>query len=174
LLDSYKFVTTIKNIINAEINIMGKEYNPPMHSAEHIMNRTMVIMFGCGRSFSSHLNADKSKCDYHFTRDITDAEAKELEARVNEQIGKNLPVYEDFVSWEEASKLVDVTHLPESADRNAQLRLIRVGDYDVCACIGQHVNNTSEIGTFSLISHSYTEGQDGSDGVLRLRFKLVR
>ena len=58
---------------------MSKEYDPFMHTAEHVLNQTMVRMFGCGRSFSSHLNADKSKCDYHFPRPLEDAEASELE-----------------------------------------------------------------------------------------------
>ena len=57
---------------------MSKEYDPFMHTAEHVVTQTMVRMFGCGRSFSSHLNADKSKCDYHFPRPLEDAEASEL------------------------------------------------------------------------------------------------
>ncbi|MBR5814058.1 MAG: alanine-tRNA synthetase second additional domain-containing protein, partial [Bacteroidaceae bacterium] len=36
----------------------------------------------------------------------------------------------------------------------------------ICACIGSHVSNTAEIGTFRIISHSY------ENGTLRLRFKL--
>ena len=55
---------------------MSKEYDPFMHTAEHVLNQTMVRMFGCGRSFSSHLNADKSKCDYHFPRPLEDAEVR--------------------------------------------------------------------------------------------------
>ncbi len=151
---------------------MGKSYDPQMHSAEHIMNQTMVRLLGCGRSFSSHLNAGKSKCDYHFTRDLSDAEAAELERRVNEQISRHQPVFEEFVDWDTAAKLVNVTHLPASADRSQKLRLVRVGDYDVCACIGEHVSNTAEIGTFTLVSHSFTPGETAEEGVLRLRFKV--
>ena len=36
-----------------------------------------------------------------------------------------------------------------------------------CACIGAHVNNTSEIGKFTIISTDYTEGR------FRIRFKLA-
>ena len=42
-----------------------------------------------------------------------------------------------------------------------------VGDYDTCACIGAHVNNTSEIGHFKMLTYDYTDGR------LRLRFKLT-
>ncbi|HPH57986.1 MAG TPA: alanine-tRNA synthetase second additional domain-containing protein, partial [Bacteroidales bacterium] len=43
---------------------------------------------------------------------------------------------------------------------------VRVGDYDTCACIGDHVENTSQIGRFKIISHDYNEGR------WRLRFRL--
>ena len=39
------------------------------------------------------------------------------------------------------------------------LRIVRVGDYDACACIGAHVKNTAEIGTFKILSHDYETGR---------------
>ena len=36
--------------------------------------------------------------------------------------------------------------------------VVKVGDYDECLCIGRHVENTSEIGTFKIISHDYKDG----------------
>jgi len=45
-----------------------------MHTAEHILNQTMVRMFGCGRSFSSHIEKKKSKCDYRFERALSEEE----------------------------------------------------------------------------------------------------
>jgi len=65
---------------------------------------------------------------------------------------------------EDASAIVDLSKLPDDASET--LRIVRIGDYDACACIGAHVNNTSEIGRFRIISH------DWNDGTLRLRFKL--
>lgn len=141
-----------------------KDYYEPMHTAEHILNQTMIRMFQCGRSFNAHIERKKSKCDYHFNRDLTADEIFEIEKRVNEVIDKHVPVTELFVSREEAEKVADLSKLPDRA--GDELRLIRVGDYDVCACIGAHVQNTSEIGEFKITTHSF-EG-----GVLRLRYKL--
>ena len=45
--------------------------------------------------------------------------------------------------------------------------IVRVGDYDDCACIGAHVGNTSDIGEFRIISHDF------NDGVWRVRWKVI-
>ena len=47
---------------------------------------------------------------------------------------------------DEAAKIVDLSKLPN--DGSETLRIVRIGDYDVCACIGEHVEHTSEIGRF--------------------------
>jgi len=52
-----------------------------MHSAEHLLNQTMVRMFNCGRCFSAHIEKKKSKCDYHFDRSLTEKETREIEKR---------------------------------------------------------------------------------------------
>jgi len=66
---------------------------------------------------------------------------------------------------EQAVDMVDLSKLPANASET--LRIVRVGDYDACACIGAHVDNTAEIGQFKLLNYDYN-GQR-----LRLRFKLV-
>jgi misacylated tRNA(Ala) deacylase len=142
-----------------------KEYSEPrMHTAEHLLNQAMVRLFGCARAFSSHIEKKKSKCDYRFPRDLTPEEKDALEARVNEVVSAGVPVREDFVSRGEAAAKFDLGRLPEgTGDR---LRVIRIGDYDACPCIGAHVNSTSEIGVFRIISTGF------DNGVLRVRFKL--
>ncbi len=67
-----------------------------------------------------------------------------IEDKVNAAIDQNLPVTVEFMTHEEAKDIVDLSKLP--ADASETLRIIRIGDYDACACIGLHVSNTSEIG----------------------------
>ena len=136
-----------------------------MHSVEHILNQTMVRMFGCERSRNAHIERKKSKCDYTLPCAPTEEQIAEIERRVNEIIAQNLPVTVEFVTRNNVPQGVDLSKLP--ADASETLRIVRVGDYDVCACIGSHVSNTAEIGTFRIISHSY------ENGTLRLRFKLA-
>ncbi len=142
-----------------------KDYCAPMHTAEHILNQTMVRMFNCSRSYNAHIEAKKSKCDYRLEEVPSDVQIEEISKKVNEVIAQNLDVTERFVTREDASKIVDLSKLPENAGNT--LRIIDVGNYDACACIGQHVENTNEIGTFTIISHDFTDGR------WRLRWKVV-
>lgn len=148
-----------------ELNSPKKSYNEPMHTCEHILNQTMVRMFGCERSKNAHIERKKSKCDYLLEQAPTEDQITQLTAKVNEVIKMNLPVMVEFMSRDEAAKVVDLSKLPEDASET--LRIVKVGDYDACACIGQHVGNTSEIGEFTIISHDYENGR------WRVRFKLL-
>jgi alanyl-tRNA synthetase len=124
----------------------------------------MVRYFQCGRCFSAHVNKKKSKCDYHFARALTDEEMKQVELAVNKAISANFDVREEMVSLEEAKRNYNLSRLPDEVDT---VRVVHIGDYDSCPCIGEHVNNTAEIGTFRVVS------QDYKDGVLRIRYKLT-
>ena len=143
----------------------NKQYNPQMHSAEHILNQTMVRMFNCGRSFSNHIEKKKSKCDYYFDRNLTSEEIELINFKVNEVIQQDLFVKEEFCQKEVAEKTFNLSRLPE--DAGDKVRVIKIGEYDACPCSGLHVTHTKEIGTFRIIS------TDFKDGVLRIRFKLI-
>ena len=147
------------------LNAHNKEEYPPMHTAEHILNGTMVRLFGCPRSRNAHIERKKSKCDYLLDACPTDEQVARIEAAVNEVIGRHLDVTIEYMPREQASALVDLSKLPEDASET--LRIVRVGDYDACACIGAHVKNTAEIGTFKILSHDY------ADGRWRVRWKVI-
>jgi len=142
----------------------NKAEYPPMHTAEHILNRTMVMMFGCPRSRNAHIERKKSKCDYMLAAAPSEEQIAEIEQRVNEIIDRHLNVTCEFVPVKDAAEYVDLSKLPENVPDT--IRIVRVGDYDACACIGAHVNNTAEIGHIKLLNHDF------SDGRWRVRFKL--
>ena len=148
------------------INEAKKAYHEPMHTAEHILNQTMIRMFGTERSITNHIEKKKSKCDYRFDRPLTDEEVKSLEDEVNRVIAMNLEVREQFINREEAEGRFSLSKLP--AEATGELRIVSVGEYDHCPCIGAHVSNTSEIGAIEIFSTDY----DSATGRLRLRYKL--
>ena len=146
------------------LNSHNKSEHEQSHSAEHLLNQTMVRMFGCPRSKNAHVEKKKSKCDYLLDVEPTPDQVAEIESKVNEVIARNLDVNIEFMTREQAAELVDLSKLP--VDASETLRIVRVGDYDNCACIGAHVKNTSEIGTFRILTHDF------ADGRWRMRFKL--
>ncbi|MHC1724687.1 MAG: hypothetical protein AB9866_01480 [Syntrophobacteraceae bacterium] len=141
-----------------------KQFDPRMHSVEHIVNQTMVRMFNCTRCFSAHLEKKKSKLDYLFGRPLLSSEIEELQNRVNEIILADLPVTEEFISRDRAERDYNLQRLPD--DAGDTIRIIGIGDYDACPCRGPHVKSTKEIGRFRIISTTFDEG------ILRIRFKL--
>ena len=148
------------------LNAHNKLEFEPAHSCEHLLNATMVKMFGCPRSKNAHIEKKKSKCDYMLDTEPTAEQVAQIEAKVNEEISRNQDVTIEFMDREQAAAIVDLSKLPEDASQT--LRIVRIGDYDACACIGAHVRNTSEIGTFKIISHSF------ENGVWRLRWKVLK
>ena len=148
------------------LNQHNKLEHEPSHTCEHVLNATMVKMFGCPRSRNAHVEKKKSKCDYILSAEPTPEQVLAIEAKVNEVLSEGLDVTIEFMGREESAKIVDLSKLPEDASQ--MLRIVRIGDYDACACIGAHVSNTREVGTFRIISHSY------ENGVWRLRWKIIQ
>jgi alanyl-tRNA synthetase len=141
-----------------------KDYDPAMHTAEHILNQTMIRTFGCGRSFNAHIEKKKSKCDYRFDRPLTREEIAALEEKVNRVIREDMPVTEHLIPPSEAAERYYTGKLP--ADAGDRIRIVRIGDYDACPCIGRHVRSTADIPEFRIVSSAY------ENEVLRIRFVL--
>jgi len=149
------------------LNEHNKEEFPPAHTAEHLLNQTMIRIFGCGRSYNAHVERKKSKMSFHLDHKPSRQEEKEIERRMNQLIAEDLPVKFEFVTRENIPEGVVLDRLPE--DASEMIRLVRIGDYDVCPCIGKHVRSTSQIGRFEMLGTNWDE-QERS---FRVRFKIV-
>lgn len=136
----------------------------PMHTAEHLLNGTMVKMFGCERSRNVHIERKKSKCDYPMSNSLTDSEIRKIEDVINDVINKDLKVTVEFVGREQVKDKFDLSRLPDNASE--LVRIVRIGDYDECLCVGNHVNSTLEIGRFRISSTRY------ENGIQRIVFRL--
>ena len=156
---------TMENII---LNEHHKEEFPPAHTAEHLLNQTMMRIFGCERSFNAHIERKKSKMSFHLSHKPSRQEEKEIEQTMNRLIEEDLPVEFEFVDRNNLPEGVSPDRLPEDASET--IRLVRIGDYDVCPCIGKHVRSTSQIGRFELLGTNWDE----ENKVFRVRFKVVQ
>ena len=145
---SYLCTQIQNNMADYLLNEHNKEEFPPAHTAEHLLNQTMIRIFGCERS------------------------------RMCELIDEDLPVAFEFVTYDEleerlqdggleADSGISLDRLPD--DVSDTIRLVRIGDYDVCPCIGKHVRSTSQIGRFEMLGTNWDEHERS----FRVRFKIV-
>ena len=74
-------------------------------------------------------------------------------------------ITEEHITREKSQKHYNLECLPQDAGED--IRIVRIGDYDACPCIGPHVNSTKEIGTFRIVSANF------ENAVLRIRYKCV-
>ena len=148
-------------------NDHSKEEFPPAHTAEHLLNQTMIRMFGCGRSFNAHVERKKSKMSFHLDQKPSRQDEREIENRMNELIAQDLPVTFEYATIDNLPPEVSADRLP--SDVSDTIRLVRIGDYDVCPCIGKHVRSTSQIGRFELLGTNWDEHEHS----FRVRFKIV-
>ena len=161
------------------LNDHNKEEFPPAHTAEHLLNQLMVRMFGCERSRNAHIERKKSKISYILERKPDRKIEKEIERRMNELIEEDMPVTFEFVTRAELEGLImsadpdspdvqlSLDRLPD--DASDTIRLVRIGDFDVCPCIGKHVRSTSQIGRFEMLGTNWDEEKRS----VRIRFKIV-
>lgn len=150
------------------LNAHNKEEFPPAHTAEHLLNQTMIRMFGCERSTNAHIERKKSKISYVLDHKPSRHEERDIERKMNELIDEDLPVSFEFVNRDNVPEGVSLDRLPEDASET--LRLVRIGDYDVCPCIGKHVRSTSQIGRFEILGANWDEEKH----TFRIRFKIVQ
>lgn len=136
-----------------------------MHTAEHLIGGAMDRLLGCGRAVSTHIERKKSKCDFRFDRNLTPGERQQIERTVNGQIAAGVDVRTEMMPLDEARGKYNLTRLPDGA---TAVRIVHVGGFDSCPCIGAHVKNTSEIPPVAVLS------SDWADGILRVRFKLAK
>lgn len=148
------------------LNAHNKAEFPPMHTAEHLLNQTMVRMFGCERSRNAHIERKKSKISYQLDAEPTPEQVEQIVSKMNELIKADLPVTYEFVNAADAPHEVSLDRLPNDASET--LRLVRIGNYDVCPCIGLHVASTSELKEFILLGTNWDEDKHS----FRIRFKL--
>ena len=149
------------------LNVHNKDEFPPAHTAEHLLNQVMIRMFGCERSRNAHIERKKSKINYHLDHKPSRQEEKAIGDKMNELIEEDLPVTYEDVDRNHVPEGVNLDRLPEDASQT--IRLVRIGDFDVCPCIGKHVRSTSQIGRFEILGTNWDE----QTHTFRIRFKVI-
>jgi misacylated tRNA(Ala) deacylase len=164
------FVNSIPGIqdVHAELDWERRYALMRMHTAQHVVSGVVFSLFEA-RTVGNQIHGDRSRIDFHPVT-FEENDLRVIEETCNNVISKNIPVsiYEEdrTILEEKMGKQRYIMDLiPESIRR---LRVIQIGDFDICPCGGTHVRNTSELGNVHVMGRR-SKGTDKE----RLTYELV-
>ena len=135
-----------------------------LHTATHLLNEALRVVLKKKDIVQrgSNITPERLRFDFNFDRALTPNELAAVEALVNEQIQKGLPVIRQQMSVQEAKKQGAQAVFDDKYGNTVSV--YKAGDFSTEICGGPHVNNTNELGVFKI-----TKQKGIASGVRRIR-----
>jgi len=104
------------------------------HSVTHFLHKALRTVLGTHvQQAGSYVGPDRLRFDFtHFAK-LTTEEVNQIETMLNEQLRKNIPLFDKY---------------------GDKVNVVQFGDYTMEFCGGTHVHNSSEIGLFKILNES--------------------
>ncbi len=138
-------------IVLAEVDNAVRRKTAANHSATHLLNAALRQVLGSHvRQAGSLVDAERLRFDFTNPQALTTEQQFEIERIVNEAVLAALPRSTDVLAQTEARETGAV--FLENEDYGDSVRVVRFGDASVEFCGGTHVDVTSDIGLFRIVS----------------------
>lgn len=121
------------------------------HSGEHILSGIIYSLFSLD-NVGFHLGAEDVTMDINAP--LTREELDRVEKLANEVIYKNVEITSEFPSPTELCNMEYRSKL----ELTENVRIVRIGEYDACACCAPHVKRTGEIGLIKILDFAKLRG----------------
>jgi len=136
------------------------------HTATHLLHKALRMVLGEHvAQKGSNITAERMRFDFSHPAPMTPEEIARVEAIVNEQIRRDLPVTMEIMSLEEAKASGAIALFGEKYE--SQVKVYTIGDFSKEVCGGPHVDRTGKLGKFTI-----QKEQSSSAGVRRIRAVL--
>jgi alanyl-tRNA synthetase len=151
-------VFKIADVVELEIDVNRRSSCRSYHSATHILHQALRDTLGDHVTQKGSLvSYDRLRFDFSHHKGLSEDEIKNIEGIVNNIINSNLNVETKLMKSEDAINLGALALFGEKYDD--EVRVLSIGDnnsasYSLELCGGTHVEKTSEIGNFKIISES--------------------
>ncbi len=134
-----------------------------LHTATHLLQQALRDVLGSHvAQKGSHITPERLRFDFSHPAKLTPTEIAEVEKQVNSQIEADLPVQEKEMTLDEAKARGAIGLFEEKYAQ--RVKVYAIGDYSLEICGGPHVERTSELGPFRILSE-----QSNGSGVRRIR-----
>ncbi len=158
----FKVNDTVECVVDKERRAALKQH----HTATHLINGAARLVLGEHIwQAGSQVTPERARLDITHYAGLTREEIKKVESKANEYVKKAVRVEKLVLLKDKAEKQYGFRLYQGGAVPGAELRVIKVGDIDVEACGGTHVDNTEEIGKIKI-----TGSKRIQDGVVRLEY----
>ena len=154
--------------VEGQINDERRTTLKRMHTAQHVVSKIVLDRFDA-QTAGNQIHEERSRIDFE-PADFSDDDVAFIEGRTNTVLEQNLPVEKTQMPRAEAEEktpegrgLLDL--IPDHVD---PLRMVRIGDLDLCPCGGTHVDRLREVGSIRITNRT-SKGAN----VDRIEFELM-
>jgi alanyl-tRNA synthetase len=143
----------VGDTVEAVVNRAARADIVKNHTATHLLHQALKDVLGEHVNQAGSLVApERLRFDFSHFGAVTAEELEQIEAKVNEQIWRNIDVNIMHKSLQEAKAMGAMALFGEKY--GDEVRVVQVGNYSLELCGGCHVNNTAEIGLFKIVSEA--------------------
>ena len=145
----FKLGDTVETVVDAN----NRRKTAANHSATHLLHKALREVLGNHvEQAGSYVDAERLRFDFTHFKSLSKEELENVEALVNREINKALPVVTDVMDVESAKKSGAMALFGEKYQ--GDVRVVSMGDFSKELCGGTHVHNTADIKLFKILSEN--------------------